>query len=131
MWEANITSFNGASKEMWSPPSFESSQSIDSPDCGCLDGVVTHSPVTIGQVVYMGDEVDDVGVLAPNPEALFMKDLCNLLSNLEATSPGRGKAIACLLTGTTTRGNTKKLENSVRSEDKKSRAIGRRVQLLN
>ena len=33
-----------------------------------------------------------------NSNALFAKELCNLLSSLEAASPGSGKAVACILT---------------------------------
>jgi hypothetical protein len=50
----------------------------------------------MGQGVSLSDEVDELGVLAPNSEALLerKKDLCNLLVSLEATSLRYGKKIA-------------------------------------
>jgi hypothetical protein len=49
----------------------------------------------MGQGVSLSDEVDELGVLAPNSEALLeKKDLCNLLASLEATSLRYGKKIA-------------------------------------
>ena len=43
--------------------------------------------------------LDSGDVLAPSSEALFAKELCGLLACLEATSPGYGKDIACVLAG--------------------------------
>jgi hypothetical protein len=37
--------------------------------------------------------------VAHNPDALFAKELCDLLSGLETAIHGLGRAIACLLTG--------------------------------
>jgi hypothetical protein len=53
-------------------------------------------PLGMGQGVSLSDEVDELGVLAPNSEALLerKKDLCNLLVSLEATSLRYGKKIA-------------------------------------
>jgi hypothetical protein len=61
-------------------------------DSGGLD-----APVTIAHVVYLREEIDKAGVLAPNSEALFGKEICNLLVSLEAASPGYGKELACVL----------------------------------
>jgi hypothetical protein len=50
--------------------------------------------MTIGHVVSFSDELDEEGVLAPNYEALFGRELCNLLVSLDAVSPGYGEEIA-------------------------------------
>jgi hypothetical protein len=42
-----------------------------------------------------------------NPDALFAKELCDILSSLEAAIPGCGRAVACLLTGTPIKGKSK------------------------
>jgi hypothetical protein len=70
--------------------------------------------------------------MAHNPDALLVKELCDLLSGLETAIPGLGKAIACLLTGTPIKGKIKKVgdcsriaiqkEKSLRCKDKKSGA---------
>lgn len=83
----------------------------------------------ISMVVPVGDEVGQ----ASDADALFVKELCDVLVSLEAASPGYGKTIACLLTGKTSRGKIKKVdacphagipkEKSVRSRGKKSGAI--------
>jgi hypothetical protein len=43
--------------------------------------------------------VDNGGVLALNSEALFRKELYDLLASLEAACSGYGYEIACVLTG--------------------------------
>jgi hypothetical protein len=43
--------------------------------------------VTIGKVVSLCGEVSEAGALAPISEALFAKELCDLLASLEAASP--------------------------------------------
>ena len=68
-----------------------------------------------------------------NPDALFAKELCDLLSSVEAACPGSGRAIACLLTGTKIKGRSKKVKDCHRtgtrrgkrltSKDKKNSAI--------
>jgi hypothetical protein len=63
--------------------------------------------------------VDSGGVLAPNSEALFGKELCDLLVNLDTASPGYGMKIACVLAGKAFEDMIKKVENSPRSERKK------------
>lgn len=49
--------------------------------------------------MFMGNEVDEAGVLAPNSKTLIPKELCDLFTCLEAASLGSDKTIACLLTG--------------------------------
>jgi hypothetical protein len=63
--------------------------------------------------------VDSAGVLAPNSEALFGKELCDLLVSLEAASPGYGMEIACVLAGKASEDIIKKVEKSLRSKRKK------------
>jgi hypothetical protein len=66
-----------------------------------------------------------------SPDALFAKELCDVLIKLEAAIPGCGRAIACLLTGTEIKGKGKKVddcprkEKSLKCKHKKSGAIGR------
>ena len=50
-----------------------------------------------------------------NPNALFAKELCDLLASVETVSPGTGRAIACLLTGTAFKGKYKKASDYPRS----------------
>ena len=69
-----------------------------------------------------------------NSNALFAKELCDLLASVETVSPGTGRAIACLLTGTTFKGKYKVSdcprtgivkEKSLRCKGKKSGATGK------
>jgi hypothetical protein len=70
-----------------------------------------------------------------NPDDDLAKEVCDLLSGLETAIPGLGRAIACLLTGTTIKGKSKttgdcpqngiRKEKSLRCKDKKSGAIGK------
>ena len=55
------------------------------------------------------------GVLAPNSEALFAKEVRGLLVYFEATSPGYGKAIACDLAGNVSEELIRKLEKSLKT----------------
>jgi hypothetical protein len=64
------------------------------------------------------DFVDTGGVLAPNSEALFGKELCDMLVSLEAAIPGYGKEIACVLAGKASKGLIRKVEKSLRSRRK-------------
>ena len=89
---------------------------------GDLDTSVTLSPATIGHVVSLSDEVNKVDVLAPNPEDLFAKELCDLLVSLEVACPGYGKEIACLLMENDSRDKIKKVEKSLWSKSKKNDA---------
>jgi hypothetical protein len=63
--------------------------------------------------------MDSGGVLAPNSEALFGKELCELLISFEATSPGYGMEIACVLAGKAFEDIIKKVEKSLKSKRKK------------
>ena len=56
---------------------------------------------------------------APNSNALFAKELCDLLASVDVARPGLGRSIACLLTGTPIRGKSKKVGKG------KSGAIGK------
>ena len=47
-------------------------------------------------------------VPTPKPDAIFAKELCDLLASVEVARPGLGRSIACLLTGTPIRGKQKK-----------------------
>jgi hypothetical protein len=53
----------------------------------------TPSPPQKSTFVFSGE------VLARSSEALFGRELCGLLASLDATSPGYGKDIACVLEG--------------------------------
>jgi hypothetical protein len=70
-------------------------------------------------------------LLTLSPDALFAKELCDLLSKLEVAIPGCGRAIACLLTGMAIKGNGKKVddcprkEKSMKGKHKKSGTIGK------
>jgi hypothetical protein len=72
------------------------------------------------------DFVDRVGrsnvavALAPSSDALFAKELCNLLVSLEAASPGSGKEIASLLSEKATTGKIMKVKEYLKSISKKS-----------
>lgn len=59
---------------------------------------------------------------AVDSEALFAKELCELLVTLEAASPGSGKDIACLLSGKDAGCKIKKVKEYLRSKSKKSGA---------
>ena len=101
-----------------SPLSLEPSQPLAYVDRGGLDVAIALSPEVVGQVASMGAKDDEVGPLAPKPEALktirqpifdrdamlacidevvFMKRLGRLLTGLDAACPGSAKTIACLL----------------------------------
>jgi hypothetical protein len=64
-----------------------------------------------------GEKVNEVGELAPNFEALFANELCNLLVCLEAARSS--KEIACLCTRKGTSYKIKKLKKYLRSTSKK------------
>ncbi|KAM3294795.1 hypothetical protein ACQJBY_037589 [Aegilops geniculata] len=70
-------------------------------------------PLSIEQpkVMPVSDMTIEPIVLAPtsNPDALFAKELCDLLASVEVARPGLGRSIACLLTGTPIRGKQKKV----------------------
>ena len=77
-------------------------------------------------VICEQNEVNSRGcshvILAPvpppptdNSNALFAKELCDLLASVEAISPGTGRAIACLLTGSTFKGKCKEASDCPRT----------------
>ena len=107
------------------PPSspLESTQIPDAKGCGDLEFAVSaiHSSATIEHVMPVSDMTIEPSVLAPtpNPNALFAKELCDLLASVEVARPGLGRSIACLLTGTPIRGKQKKVGKG------KSGAIGK------
>ncbi|XBH92908.1 hypothetical protein VPH35_083943 [Triticum aestivum] len=120
------------------PPTspLESSQIVDAEESSDLDGAISRSPKSIGrqalviergvpdvvalpssatieQVMPVSDMAIEPSVLAPTPtpnsNALFAKELCDLLASVEVARPGLGRSIACLLTGTPIRGKQKKM----------------------
>jgi hypothetical protein len=60
-----------------------------------------------------------------NPDALFAKELCDILSSLEAGIPGCGRAVASLLTGTPIKGKTK-VGVSPRTGKRKEKSLRRK-----
>jgi hypothetical protein len=91
-----------------SPPPSEPCQPNVIVGSGGLD-----ASVSTMHVVSLSDGIDKAGVLAPNSEALFGKEICDLLISLEAASPGYGKEIACVLAGDTSEDLIKKVEKSL------------------
>jgi hypothetical protein len=102
-----------------SPPPSEPCQSPDIVGSGGLDASATLSSVAIGHVVSLNDETAKAGVLAPNSEALFAKELSDLLVSLKAASPGYGMEIACVLAGKAYEDIIRKVEKSLRTKRKK------------
>jgi hypothetical protein len=76
------------------------------------------------------DFIDTGGVLAPNSEALFEKELRELLVSLEAASPRYGKKIACVLAGKASGCLIKKVEKSLRRRRKNMWITIKLAQLL-
>ncbi|KAM0891486.1 hypothetical protein ACQ4PT_026382 [Festuca glaucescens] len=97
--------------------------------------VIPNSPMLGEKLEVNSPEHSDVAsVTIPPPpthnsDVLFTKELCDLLSSVEIAIPGCGRAIAFLLTGTSTKGKSKKVgdcpqttirkEKSIRCKDKK------------
>jgi hypothetical protein len=102
-----------------SPPPSEACQSFALVDSGGLDASDSLPSLAIGYVESLCDEIAEIGVLAPNSEALFAKELSDLLVSLEAVSPGYGMEIACVLAGKASKDMIKKVEKSLRSKRKK------------
>jgi hypothetical protein len=88
-------------------------------DSGGLDASATLPSVDIGHVVSLSDQVAKTGVLAPNSEALFAKELSDLLVSLEAASPRYGMEIACVLAGKASEDMIRRVKMSLRSKRKK------------
>jgi hypothetical protein len=97
----------------------EPCQPPDHVDSGGLDASVSLSSVAFGHVVSLSDEIVDASVLAPNSEALFAKELSDLLVSLEAASPGYGMEIASVLAGNASDDIIRKVEKSLRRKKKK------------
>ena len=78
---------------------------------GVSDVAALPSSATIEHVMPVSDTTTEPSVLppTPNPDALFAKELCDLLVSVETARPGLGRSIACLLTGTPIRGKQKKV----------------------
>ncbi|KAE8802180.1 High affinity cationic amino acid transporter 1 [Hordeum vulgare] len=76
-----------------------------------LEVVALPSSTTIEHVMPVTGMTIEPSVLAPtsNPNALFAKELCELLASVEVARPGLGRSIAYLLTGTPVRGKQKKI----------------------
>ena len=104
-----------------SPPPSEPCQPGAFEDSGCSVVSASLTSVDRGHMVSLNDEVDDACVLAPNSDALFAKELCDLLVRLEAAIPGYGKDIACALAGEASAGVIMKVEKSLRRVRKKRR----------
>jgi hypothetical protein len=56
--------------------------------------------------------------LAPNSDALFAKELSDLLVSLKAASPGYGMEMACVFAGKAYENMIKKVEKSLKSKRK-------------
>jgi hypothetical protein len=82
-------------------------------DSGGLDASATLPFVDIGHVVSLSHQI------AETAEALFTKELSDLLVSLEATSPGCGMEIDCVLAGKAYEDMIKRVEKSLRSKRKK------------
>ena len=93
-----------------SPSSMEPIQPLDFMDSGGLDAAIALSPEVVGQVASVGAEDDELG---------------RLLASLDATCPGSGKAVACLLVEEGSTGKVKKVKKALRAIGKKSGAIGK------
>jgi hypothetical protein len=80
--------------------------------------------VAIGHVESLCDEISDIGLLAPNSEALFAKELSDLLVSLEAVSPGYGMEIACVLAGKASEDMIKKMESLSGAKERRGLSPG-------
>jgi hypothetical protein len=58
-----------------SPPPSEPCQTLAHVDSGGLDASDSLPSMDIGHVVSLSDEIAEIGVLAPNSETLFAKEL--------------------------------------------------------
>jgi hypothetical protein len=63
---------------------------------------------------------------AHNSDALFAKELCDFLNNLEVAIPGCGRAIAYLPTVTTIKGKTNKVDSQTDIPKEKSHRCKKR-----
>jgi hypothetical protein len=90
-----------------------------------VEHVKVDSPVTL----CSRDPSDVISAPIPptsalSPDALFAKELCDMLSKLEAAIPGCGRAIACLLTGSTIKSKGKKVGDCPWTDTKKEKSLG-------
>ncbi|KAE8778679.1 putative LRR receptor-like serine/threonine-protein kinase [Hordeum vulgare] len=76
-----------------------------------LDAAALPSSTTIEQVMPMTGTVIEPSVLEPipNPNALFMKELCDSQASVEVARPGLGRSIDCLLMVTPMRDKQNKI----------------------
>jgi hypothetical protein len=84
----------------------------------------TAAPVDLGQsldIVDLGGKLSDAA--APSSEALFAKELLNLLMRLEVAIPGSSKEIASLLSEKATMDKLKKVKEYLRSKSKINVAV--------
>jgi hypothetical protein len=76
------------------------------------------------------DMANEEGVLAPNSEDLFGRELCSLLVSLEAVSYGSSKKIAHLLTEKSATGKIKKVKEYLRRIKRRVSLQGASLPLL-
>ena len=78
---------------------------------GVLDVANVPSFAAMEQMMPVSDMTIEPSGLAPtrNPDALFAKELCDLLASVEVARPDLGRSIACLLTWTPIRSKQKKV----------------------
>jgi hypothetical protein len=91
---------------------------------------VEHKKVDSPMTLSSPEQSDGVSAPIPpsmldNPDALFAKELCDILSSLEAAIPGCGRAVACLLTGTPIKGKSK-VGVSPRTGKRKEKSLRRK-----
>jgi hypothetical protein len=61
-----------------------------------------------------------------NSDALFAKELCDILSSLEAANLGIGRALACILTGDIIKSKSKKVSDCPRTGIQKDKSLRRK-----
>jgi hypothetical protein len=61
----------------------------------------------------------------PNSDALFAEKICDLLNKLDVVIPGLGRAIACLLSGTTLKGKSQKVSSDRYPEEEEATQVQR------
>ncbi|KAE8801303.1 hypothetical protein D1007_23093 [Hordeum vulgare] len=113
----------------------EQSQPLTFVDHGGLAATIALPPEVVGQVAFVGVEVDVVGdltsifycddMLARIDKAVFVKKLCYLLASLDAASRGSAKTVACLLAKEVSMGKIKKMKKAPTSIGKKSGVIAK------
>jgi hypothetical protein len=94
---------------------------VPSLELGSLESLVVTSapsPPSSGPCQSLATLSSEAGVLAPNSETLFGKELCDLLVRLETASPGYGMKIASILVGNASEDVIKKVEMSLRIKKK-------------